>query len=110
MGMIDASAQCTPCRKGEDGLPANEIEKALPALPEWSLVQNGKAIERRFTFRNYAQALTFVTQLSALAEAQGHHPDICFGWGYATVTFTTHAIGGLHRNDLVMAAKTNALV
>lgn len=107
--MENASTHCIPCRKGEPTLTQAEAGQALATVPGWALAQEGKAITRRFAFKDYAQALAFVTALSAVAEAENHHPDIAFGWGYAEVTFTTHSIGGLHRNDIIMAAKTNLL-
>ena len=66
-------------------------------------------IERRFTFKNFAEAFAFVQQASDLAEREGHHPDICFGWGYATVSLYTHKIRGLHENDFIMAAKLDEI-
>lgn len=78
------------------------------ALPHWTRSTDGVRISRRFTFRDYAQALAFVQSVSVIAEAQNHHPDIGFGWGYADIAFTTHAIGGLHGNDFLMAAKVDA--
>lgn len=107
--MNDASKHCIPCRKGESPLTTDEVAQALAALPDWEIQAEGKAIARRFTFKNYVQALTWVNTVSALAEEENHHPDIAFGWGYVDITFTTHAIGGLHRNDMVMAAKVSEL-
>lgn len=107
--MNDASAQCIPCRKGDPGLGPEEARQALADLPGWELTPDGKTLTRRFTFGNYAQALAWVLRVSELAEMQNHHPDIAFGWGYAQIAFTTHAIGGLHRNDVIMAARLNAL-
>ncbi len=109
MDMSDASTHCIPCRKSDPGLSATERAAALDHLPDWSLSQNATAIRRRFTFKNYAQALAFVTSVSAIAETESHHPDIAFGWGYVEITFTTHAIGGLHLNDILMAHKVNAI-
>lgn len=107
--MSDASTHCIPCRKTDKGLDAAALAVALAGLPDWSLSQGGTAIHRRFSFKNYAQALAFVTSVSTVAEAQDHHPDIAFGWGYAEITFTTHAIGGLHSNDILMAHKVNTI-
>ncbi len=86
---------------------AEEIAAHMAALSDWE-THDGKAISRRFPFRDYAQALAFVIKISALAEAANHHPDITFGWGYAHVLFTTHATGGLHRNDFIMAHRADA--
>jgi 4a-hydroxytetrahydrobiopterin dehydratase len=104
-----AKEACVPCRAGEDRLSEVEALMLLVELPKWKLVADGAAIRRRFRFENFVEALAFVNGLGELAEAQNHHPDIAFGWGYAEVTFTTHATGGLHRNDFVMAAKVDNL-
>jgi len=86
-----------------------EAEALLPQAPDWRLLENGTRLERRFTFKTFAAALAFVNRIGDLAEAEGHHPDITFGWGYAHVLFYTHKINGLHDNDFIMAAKVNAL-
>ena len=64
-----------------------------------------RRIERTFKFKNFAEAFAFVTGVADLAEAEGHHPDISFGWGYVTVSLQTKKIRGLHENDFIMAAK-----
>ena len=80
-------------------------------IPEgWKLAESGKAISRRWKFRNFEESLDFVNRLGALAEAANHHPDIVFGWGYAEVTFTTHDSDSLSAKDIDMAEKTNALL
>jgi 4a-hydroxytetrahydrobiopterin dehydratase len=73
------------------------------------LVDGGLRIERRFSFSNFAQANAFIAEVARLAETEGHHPDICFGWGWATVSWQTKKIKGLHENDFIMAAKTGQL-
>lgn len=100
---------CVPCQGGVPPLSLEEAEQLLAQTPGWSLMQEGKRLERRFTFKNFATALEFVNRVGETAENEGHHPDISFGWGYASVVYYTHKIGGLHENDFVMAAKTNAL-
>ncbi len=77
--------------------------------PGWDLKSDGKRIERRFEFGNFQQALNFVNQAGAIAEAEGHHPDIKFGWGYCAISVYTHKINGLHENDFILAAKINVL-
>jgi 4a-hydroxytetrahydrobiopterin dehydratase len=83
-----------------------------PEIPQWSVVErDGIArLERVFRFANFAEALAFTNRVGALAEAAGHHPAITTEWGRVTVGWWTHAIAGLHRNDFVMAAKTDQLV
>jgi 4a-hydroxytetrahydrobiopterin dehydratase len=73
--------------------------------PQWELLDDAKRIERTYRFRNFAEAFAFVEGAAALAEAEGHHPDINFGWGYATISLRTKKIKGLHENDFIMAAK-----
>ncbi len=100
---------CVPCQGGMPPLTAAEAETYLTETPGWSFDGEVTRIERRFDFSNFLAALDFVNKLGALAEKEGHHPDISFGWGYCTVVFYTHKINGLHENDFVMAAKVNAL-
>lgn len=107
--MILSQKSCTPCRGGIPPLGPSEAEALLSQAPGWRLLGDGTRIERRFTFENFAAALAFVDRVGELAEREGHHPDITFGWGYASVLFYTHKIGGLHENDFIMAAKVNEL-
>jgi 4a-hydroxytetrahydrobiopterin dehydratase len=102
--------KCVPCEGGLAPLSRNEAEALMEKVPGWVLVEGGIKIQRKFSFDNFVSSLSFINKLGALAEAEGHHPDISFGWGYADVVFFTHAIGGLHENDFIMAAKTNELV
>lgn len=104
-----ASRHCTPCRGGIEPLGEEAARRLLDALPGWQLVAESKRIERRFTFKTFAPALAFVNAVAAIAEDEGHHPDIAFGWGYALISLQTHAIGGLHENDFIIAAKIDAL-
>ncbi len=100
---------CTPCRGGIPPLGAEEVQAYLADLPDWHATEDNRRIERRWRFADFASALKFVDEVGAIAEGEGHHPDICFGWGYATVTLQTHKIGGLHENDFIMAAKIDGL-
>lgn len=104
-----AQRACEKCTKDTPAMSPQDIEAYLQYLPEWALRADGKAITRRFAFRNFKQALAFVNQLGELAEKEFHHPDIALGWGYAEVTFMTHSIDGLHPNDFILAARTDAL-
>ena len=75
----------------------------------WRLIDNARKLERGFEFENFGLAMQFANRVGAVAEEENHHPDITFGWGYCTVVFYTHKIGGLHENDFIMAAKVSAL-
>ena len=77
--------------------------------PEWLLRDETTRIERTYRFRNFGDAFAFVRSAGGLAEAEFHHPDISFGWGYATVSLRTKKIRGLHENDFIMAAKLDRL-
>lgn len=102
-----AAQACAPC-KGESGkLSQDEIVAHMNELAEWK--RDGAAITRKFTFKNFEQALAFTNKVGQLAEAEGHHPDFTLGWGYVGLTLTTHDCGGLSRNDVIMAAKIDAL-
>ena len=100
---------CMPCQGGISPLTLSEAQTLLPQAPDWRLLDNGARLERRFAFKNFAAALAFINRIGDLAETEGHHPDITFGWGYASVLFYTHKINGLHENDFIMAAKVNQL-
>ena len=105
-----AAKTCTPCRGGVQPLGPEEAERYLPEAPDWQLRDDARRIERTFWFKNFKQALAFVERVGALAEDEGHHPDITFGWGYATISLHTHKIKGLHENDFIMAAKIDQLI
>ena len=104
-----AGKTCVPCRGGVPPLAGPEAERYLRQAPGWALMDDGKRIERKFTFKNFGDALAFVNRVGVLAEDEGHHPDLTFGWGYATISLHTHKIKGLHENDFIMAAKINRL-
>ena len=96
---------CTPCQGGVAPMSAEDAERHLAQVPDWTLMDGGRRIERTWRFKSFAEAFELVKTVSALAEAEGHHPDITFGWGYATVSLYTHKIDGLHENDFILAAK-----
>ncbi len=101
--------KCKPCELGEGKLLPSDIEAFMTHTPKWTL-KNNHEISRRLTFKSFAEALAFVNKVSALAEAEGHHPDIRFGWGYAEITLFTHAVGGLSENDFILASKIDRLL
>ena len=103
--------RCTVCRQGDTPLDQSQIEDLLSQIPEWILfIEDGsKKIRRRFGFNDFSSAMEFSRKVGVLAEQEGHHPDIHTGWGYATIIWWTHKIEGLHKNDFIMAAKTDEI-
>jgi 4a-hydroxytetrahydrobiopterin dehydratase len=100
---------CTPCRGGIPPLSQDEAEGYLRQAPDWALIDDATRIERTYRFKNFAEAFGFVEKAARLAETEMHHPDISFGWGYATVSLRTKKIKGLHENDFIMAAKLDRI-
>ena len=109
MALALAEKSCTPCRGGIPPLTRATAEEYHGQAPDWALLDDATRIERTYRVRNFAEAFAFVERAAALAEAEGHHPDICFGWGKAEVTIWTHKIGGLTESDFVLAAKIDQL-
>lgn len=105
-----AAESCEACRADAPKASEEEIQQFMKDLPGWQLAErNGeKQIERQYKFKNFAEALNFTNKVGELAEAQDHHPAILTEYGKVTVTWWTHKIGGLHRNDFVMAARTDS--
>ena len=102
---------CVPCRGGEPPLSEVEIATLKPQLPNWEIIEVGgiQRLQRAFKFKDFNQALEFTNRVGELAEIEDHHPAILTEWGKVTVTWWTHKIKGLHRNDFIMAAKTDSL-
>jgi 4a-hydroxytetrahydrobiopterin dehydratase len=103
-----ASKTCVPCKGGTPPLKGEELERLRRQVPEWEVVEKHH-LRRRFRFKNFRESLRFVTRVGELAEEQGHHPDIGFGWGYADISVWTHKIDGLTESDFIFAAKVDAL-
>jgi 4a-hydroxytetrahydrobiopterin dehydratase len=102
--------QCVPCHGGVSALSPAEAQKMVGRLvPGWQLIEDGKAIKREFKFADFYRAMSFVNAVAHIANQQDHHPDIECGWGYARIRYQTHAIGGLHENDFICAAKIDTL-
>lgn len=108
MGLEDK--QCIPCGKGAAALSPKQVAEHLRELDDWQASSDSTSIRRDYKCRNFKQALDFVNKVGEVAEGQKHHPDITFGWGYVTLTLQTHAIGGLHENDFILAAKVNRIL
>ena len=103
-----AKRDCIPCRGGVPPLQGEEIERLLPELQGWSVVSNHH-LNKVYKFADFRDAMAFVNRVSEVAEEQGHHPDICFGWGRADITIWTHKIDGLTESDFILAAKIDRL-
>lgn len=103
-----AARQCVPCRGGVPPLAGEAITKLLAQLEGWEVIKEHH-LRKEHKFANYRQALQFVNQVSEIAEEQGHHPDICFGWGRVEVTIWTHKIDGLTESDFILAAKIDGI-
>ena len=110
MGAL-TNEKCTACRRDSPLVTKDEIQELKPQVPDWTLVEREgiQQLERAFTLKDFAQALSLTNRIGALAEIEGHHPAILTEWGRVTVNLWTHKIHGLHRNDFIMAAKINAL-
>ena len=106
-----ASQKCIPCRGGVPPLTEAEIAELHPHIPDWEVVErNGiPLLQRVFRFKNFVEAMAFTNKVAALADIEDHHPLIVTEWGRVTVQWWTHVIKGLHRNDFIMAAKTDEL-
>jgi 4a-hydroxytetrahydrobiopterin dehydratase len=103
--------KCVACRSDAPTVTEAEIAELQPQVPEWEIVDSDgiKKLTRVFRFGDFAEALAFTNALGALAEEESHHPALLTEWGRTTVTWWTHKIKGLHRNDFVMAAKADEL-
>ena len=99
-----ANRECVPCRGGVPPLKGDELTKLLAELDGWEVVDEHH-LKKSFKFADFRVAQQFVNSVGELAEEQGHHPDICFGWGHAEITIWTHKIDGLTESDFILAAK-----
>ena len=106
-----ARMSCEACRKGAPTVTEEERATFLPQLPDWTVISPDGVdrLQRIFTFPDFVSALGFTNRVGEIAEAEGHHPAILTEWGRVTVSWWTHKIGGLHRNDFIMAARTDDL-
>lgn len=104
-----ANEKCVPCRGGVPALQGEELRELGRELSDgWRVVEEHH-LEKTYSFPDFASALAFTNRVGALADEQGHHPDICLGWGKAAITIWTHKIDGLTRSDFVLAAKIDGL-
>ena len=106
--MALAEQRCVPCHGGVPPLTREEAERLRQETPEWTLKDG--AIEREFRFTDFREAMAFVNQVAEVADEQDHHPDIHISYAKVRLELTTHAIGGLSRNDFIVAAKVDGLI
>ncbi len=101
--------KCVACRRDSPRVTQAEMKELSAEIPSWAVVEHDAVprLEKVFKFPNFAAALGFTNRVGALAEEQGHHPALLTEWGRVTVSWWTHKIRGLHRNDFIMAAKTD---
>ncbi len=101
---------CTACHSGMPEIHPMEAERLLKQLSTgWEIIKSGKWLHKAYKFGNFVEALAFVNKVGEAAEEEGHHPDIKLGWGYVEIGMQTHAIGGLHENDFILAAKIDMI-
>ena len=105
-----AEKTCTACRGGVPALEPETAAELLQQVPDWSINEDATWLSREYRFDNFRQSLEFVKQVGELAEDQGHHPVIKFGWGFCRVDTQTRKIRGLHENDFILAAKIDQLL
>ena len=101
---------CTPCQGGIPPLTPEEASHYLAQTEGWKLLEGGTLIAREYTFNDFRESMDFVQKVGELAEHEGHHPDVSFGWGYANISLQTKKIKGLHENDFIMAVKINGFL
>ena len=100
--------KCVPCEGGVIPFDISEIHKFQKKVDGWNVIKNENNIfllEKKFNFKNFLESQKFINIVGKISEEEGHHPDIIFGWGYAKINITTHAIEGLSENDFILAAK-----
>lgn len=101
--------RCQACDAGTPPLAEAEIGRLAEGIADAWSVEGGSVLRRSIRFRNFSAAFAMATRVAMLAEAEGHHPELTVGWGHVDIELTTHSIGGLSRNDFIMAAKIDAL-
>ena len=104
--------KCVPCEEGILPFDISEIHKYQKKVDGWDVNENEKKnyfLEKKFIFKNFINSQDFVIKVGRVSEVEGHHPDIFFGWGYARIMITTHAIEGLSENDFILAAKIDQI-
>lgn len=104
-----AQAHCLPRKGSEHKLSEARIRELLPEVAGWELVEDGHALTRTFTFKNYYRTMSFVNALAHMANSQDHHPDLGVHYDRCVARYSTHDVGGLSENDFICAAKADLL-
>lgn len=104
-----ADQKCVPCRGGVPALEGEALAKLSARLPDWKVMESGHHLQKTFLFPDFKAALDFVNRVGAVAEAEGHHPDLCLSWGRVDAVTYTHKIKGLTESDFVLAAKMDRI-
>ena len=113
--MVDdlTKKKCIPCEGGAIPFDISEIHKYQKKVDDWDILKDEKKIfylYKKYKFKNFLESQIFINKVGEISENEGHHPDISFGWGYAQIKITTHAIEGLSENDFILAAKIDQLI
>ena len=103
---------CEACSAEAPLISEDDLKVLMPKIPEWRVVavEGIMQLQRQYKFKNFQQAMAFSNRVGDLAEKAGHHPAILTEWGKVTVTWWSHSIKGLHKNDLIMAARTDEVL
>ena|SRR3989344_1908257 len=107
MGLVQK--RCIPCEADTPPLTAEEVTNYKSQVSNWTVSADKKSISKEFRFKDFAQAFAFAGKIAAIAQAEGHHPDLSIGWGRVGVELSTHAIKGLSENDFILAAKLDSI-
>ena len=108
-----SNKKCIPCEGGAIPFDISEIHKYQKKVDGWDILKDKKKnflLNKKFNFKNFVESQKFINKIGEISEDEGHHPDISFGWGYAEVKITTHAIEGLSENDFILAAKIDQII
>ena len=104
--------KCVPCEGGVKAFDISEIHKYQKKIDGWDVIKNkddNYLLEKKFKFKNFLESQSFINEVGKISEREAHHPDISFGWGYAKINITTHAVEGLSENDFILAAKIDKI-
>jgi 4a-hydroxytetrahydrobiopterin dehydratase len=104
-----AGLKCVACRGDTPAMSQEEMQSHLPVTPHWTLGSEPSHLIRQYRFDDFISAQNFAVKVGAVCEAEGHHAEITYGWGFCTVRFWTHKINGLHQNDFIMAVKVDQI-